>query len=156
MNRTAIVLSVLCTQLVGCPEPPPPPIDPIVPMDYASSFTEVRGCRPSGDHDLHNIRVLADPAALAPYRDRVEPFPVGALLVKEEYDFGDIDCTGSIVRWTAVRRREEGSAPLLLDWYWQEMDESFRVVGENDIVCAGCHMDCEPPDGYFGTCTVPP
>jgi len=68
----------------------------IVPDDYASSYVQVRDCRSSGDHDLNHIRVLADPRAVDAYRLRDRPFPTGAVVLKEEYDFSDDTCTGPI------------------------------------------------------------
>ncbi len=149
--------SALAALLAGCPGPPePPPPDPLVPSDYRDTYVEVRDCRQSGDHDLDNVRVLADPAALVPYRDRMDPFPVGATVVKEQYDFGDSDCSGPIVRWTVMQRLEDGSDPGNLDWAWQALDADFQVVRDEDILrCSDCHRGCDPPVGYMGTCTEP-
>lgn len=151
---TAALLGA-ATLLFGCPTPQPPAVDSILPEDYLDTYTEVRDCRSSGDHDLHNVRVLADPAALEAYRDRAAPFPVGSIVVKEEFDFGDADCTGPVVRWTVMQREEPGTAPAFLDWYWQSLDEDGVVDEDNSILCANCHMGCDPPIGYEGTCTSP-
>jgi hypothetical protein len=139
----------------GCPNPDP--TGPVFPEDYASTYTEVRNCRQSGDHDLHRVRVLADPAALAVYRDRTGDFPPGAVVLKEEYDFGDMDCTGQIIAWTAMEKLEAGMDPDLLDWSWQQvLGPGRRVVNIDPYPeCASCHEDCVPPDGYDFTCTVP-
>lgn len=129
---------------------------PDFPADYAQSYTEVRNCRPSGDHDLNNIRILADPAALAPYQARAEPFPVGAVVLKEEYDFGDLACAGPIKQWTVMRRLEGGAAPQNLDWAWQRVDVDRKVESADEPRCIGCHKGCGvPPDGYEWTCAVP-
>jgi hypothetical protein len=128
---------------------------PSFPADYASSYSEVRDCRNSGDHELNRVRVLADPSALAPYRERDADFPVGAVVLKAEHGFGDADCTGAPVRWTVMTRLAAGSSPQTLDWYWQDVDASRRVTSENDTRCIGCHTGCGvPPEGYLGTCTV--
>ena len=115
----------------------------------------MRDCRQSGDHDLNQIRILADPAALGPYTDRADPFPEGAVVLKEEYEFGDVDCSGPIRQWTAMTKLPTGSDPDNLDWFWERVDSGRRVVDEQNPRCAGCHDDCEPPDGYDFTCTVP-
>ena len=131
--------------------------DPLFPDDYEASYTEVRDCRGSGDHDLHNIRILADPAALVPYDGRVEPFPEGAIVLKEEYDFGDIACAGEIIEWTVMQRLPTGSSASTLDWAWQELDADRRVLTEDEPRCISCHQGCGvPPDGYDGTCASPP
>jgi hypothetical protein len=146
-----VFLLALAGPLGGCPGGP----EPLFPEDYRATYVEVRNCRQSADHDLHMIRVLADPAARDPYVGRDAPIPVGAILVKEEYDFGDLDCTGPIVRWTAMQRLEPGTAPLDLDWYWQAADPDRNVTEDNPERCANCHQGCVEPDGYSGTCAVP-
>lgn len=131
-------------------------VEPDFPADYESSYVEVRNCRPSGDHNLNNIRILADPAALEPYQGRVEPFPVGSVVLKEEFDFGDADCSGPIKQWTVMRRLETGSSPDTLDWAWQRVDATRRVLGEDEPTCIGCHQGCGvAPDGYDWTCALP-
>ncbi|HUH03211.1 MAG TPA: cytochrome P460 family protein [Kofleriaceae bacterium] len=129
--------------------------EPLFPEDYATIFTEVRDCRPSSDHDLNNIRVLANAAAAGPYVDRDAPIPEGALLLKEEFDFGDIDCTGEIKQWTVMQRRAPGSSSNTLDWGWQRVDWNRNVVTEDEPRCIGCHQGCVAPSGYEFTCTVP-
>jgi len=128
---------------------------PAFPADYAASYTEVRNCRSSTEHDFNRIRVLADPAALAPYRERDADFPVGSVVLKEEHDFADTDCTGEPIKWTLMQRLAAGSSPETLDWYWQDVNAERRVTTENEARCIGCHTSCGvPPEGYLGTCTV--
>ena len=124
--------------------------------DYPARFVEVRGCRASADHDLRRIRVLADPAALAPYRTRATPFPAGAVVLKEEYDFADGECAGPVVSWTVMERLPTGTAPDRLDWAWQRVDPDRDVVSEDEPRCVGCHAACGvAPDGHDGTCAMP-
>lgn len=130
--------------------------EPAFPEDYESSYREVRDCRGSGDHDLHNIRILADPSAHPAYDGRAEPFPVGSVVIKEEYDFGDTRCSGEILQWTVMEKRPAGSSPDTLDWRWQQVDASGRVVEEDGPRCIGCHQGCGvEPDGYDWTCAMP-
>jgi hypothetical protein len=130
--------------------------EPDFPADYQTKYTEVRNCRGSGDHDLNNIRILADPAALAPYQGRAEPFPAGAIVLKEEYDFGDLDCSGAIKQWTVMRRLADGTSPDTLDWAWQRVDAQRRVFDQDAMRCISCHKGCGvPEDGYEWTCAVP-
>jgi hypothetical protein len=129
---------------------------PEFPADYASSYTEVRNCRPSGDHDLNNIRILASPSALGPYQGRVDPFPVDAVVLKEEYDFGDLTCAGPVKQWTVMRRLPDDSSPDTLDWSWQRVDADRNVVDQDASRCIGCHQSCGvAPDGYEWTCALP-
>jgi hypothetical protein len=128
----------------------------LFPADYAESYTEVRDCRRSGEHRLNIIRVLADPDALAPYRDRDAPFPVGAVVLKEEHDPADSACEEPPTRWTVMVKLGEGADPDRLDWRWQDVDADRSVLSEDQSLCYGCHESCgNPPDGYDGTCTVP-
>ncbi|HWB76047.1 MAG TPA: cytochrome P460 family protein [Nannocystaceae bacterium] len=147
----------MCVALVGCPgDDDDDGPAPLFPDDYDATYVEVRNCRTSGDHDLKNVRILADPAALAPYRDRNAPFPVGAIVLKEEYDFGDLDCTGDITQWTVMQRLMTGSSPDTLDWTWEKVDLDRKVLEPNATRCIACHTGCGvAPDGYEGTCAVP-
>ncbi len=138
--------------------PPDAAPEPLFPADYASTWTMVRDCRTSTSHDFHGIIIYADPEAAPPYLERDAPFPVDSVIVKEEYDLGDTECTGDIVQWTVMKRLEEGSAPAAqLDWFWQELDENREVTTQNDSRCYACHLNCDgsPADSYINTCAVP-
>ena len=117
----------------------------------------MRDCRQSGGaHDINFIRVLADAQALAPYADRTAPFPVGAVVLKEEYEFGDSACAGPIKQWTVMVKTEPGASIDTLDWRWQRVSNLRDVVQEDAARCVGCHQGCGvAPDGYDGTCAVP-
>jgi len=123
----------------------------VFPPDYDTRFEEVRSCRQGTQHGP-DIRIFASASAVEPYQNRTEPFPVGAVLVKEEH-FGGGDCTGPLTQWTAMIKREEGSSPTTLDWTWQQVDPDRTLVGEDLARCHECHVDC--PGGYAGTCTPP-
>jgi len=132
-------------------------VPPAFPEDYEDDYVEVRDCRGSGDHDLNNIRILVDPSALPAYEGRMEAFPLGAVVLKEEYDFGDLTCSGELKQWTVMTKLEEGSAPETLGWAWQRVDASRRVVDEDGSRCISCHQGCGlAPDGYDWTCSIPP
>ncbi len=139
------ILSVLVVALLAACEP-----EPAFPADYAKSYSEVRNCRPSTEHDSHNIRIIASPSALAPYRDRDAGFPVGAVVLKEERDYGDVGCTGPVLLWTSMTMQSDGG------WLWQSVSPERRVLTTNESRCIGCHASCgNPPEGYQGTCAVP-
>jgi hypothetical protein len=136
---------VLCA-LVACGTDGP---EPLFPASYASSYEQVRACRPSGEHDLHKIRVLAKPETAAIYLARTDPFPVGSIILKEEYDFTDDTCADALTWWSVMKRTSAG-------WTWQRVGPDREVLSENDTRCIGCHAECGvPPDGFDGTCTVP-
>jgi len=150
-----VLLAALGLFAVSCGEDGDDGPAPLFPSDYRDGYTEVRDCRGSGEHELNNIRVLADRAALAAYRDRQQDFPEGSVVLKEEYGFADPACSGEPIRWTLMARLASGSSPETLDWYWQDVDAARRVISENDSRCVGCHQGCgQPPEGYLGTCTV--
>lgn len=144
MSSLAIAL---VAALVACAD------EPRFPADYASTYTEVRDCRRSADHDLHYIRVLADPDALAPYRDRTGDFPAGSIILKEEYDFSDGDCTGDILEWTLM---EKTASSARLGWDWQRVNADRSIKSDNSTLCSNCHSNCTPDmNGYDSTCAVP-
>lgn len=135
----------------GAPAGPEPPF----PVEYRAQFVEVRSCRSSTEHDFNRVRVLADSNAAGPYLGRDADFPVGAVVLKEEFDFADTDCTGEVIGWTLMERLPRGSSPETLDWRWQDVAPSRTVLTEDEPRCIGCHTTCGvPPDGYEGTCTV--
>ena len=122
---------------------------PLFPESYAASYVEVRNCRASADHDLHKIRIVADPIAMPIYTSRSGPFPDGAILVKEEFDFSDGNCSGEIVEWT-VMKKVAGA------WQFQRVNADRGVETENEARCINCHTACgRAPDGHDGTCAVP-
>jgi len=148
--KAAVALAALGLLACGTDEPP------VFPTTYASSYTEVRGCRHSLEHDLVNIRVLAAPDALTPYTDRATPFPAGAVVLKEQYADDDTACAGPIDTFTVMQKLAAGSSPSTLDWEWQKVDNKRNVVDIDRTRCVRCHTTCGvPPDGYDGTCTVP-
>ncbi len=141
--------------LAACGTNPDPPPVAFFPPDFASTYTMVRDCRRSADHDLNYIRVYANALAAGPYTNRDAPFPEGAILVKEELDFADATCSGAPVAFTASQRLSPGSSSQTLDWHWMRTDSARTVLSENSPRCVGCHEGCVPPDGYEYTCAVP-
>ena len=128
----------------------------LFPADYASTYTEVRDCRKSADHDLNNIRIVADPTALASYQERTEDFPDGSIVIKEEYDFADNDCSGEIIQWTVMVKGGADSSSDTLGWHWQQVNGSRNVDTENEFRCINCHTECgDAPGGFDGTCAEP-
>lgn len=147
-------LMLLCLLAAGCADDAP--TGPAFPADYEATYTEVRDCRQSGEHDLNRVRILADADAVDAYVNRDRPFPTGAVVLKEEYDFADTDCSGGITQWTVMQRLNDDSSPTRLDWFWQRVDSERNVIGEDTPTCYGCHSLCTPQmGGYEGTCTVP-
>jgi hypothetical protein len=128
----------------------------VFPADYAATFQEVRDCRFSLEHDLVQVRVLASPDAFVAYTDRVAPFPIGAIVLKEEYDGSDEACAGPVERFTVMQKLEVGASPSTLDWKWEEAGANRRTIEIDVMACTRCHMDCrQPPEGYDSTCAMP-
>ena len=125
--------------------------------DYASTFTEVRDCRKSSDHDLNNIRIVADPTGLAAYEERTDEFPDGSIILKEEYDFADNTCSGDIIQWTVMVKGDADATDDTLGWHWQQVSASRKVETDNEFRCINCHTECGvPPGGFEGTCANAP
>jgi len=136
------------------PRPPPTPgPQPVFPADLERTYTELRGCRESHEHELHFIRVLVSPSAIEPYQALSPdlPYPEGATLVKLEYDD---DACSELVLYTAYRKLAPNANLAGGDWLWQ------RVGPERDVIeegapwrCINCHTyHCAPPYGYDLTC----
>jgi hypothetical protein len=155
--RIAFHVLVLGALLSACGTDPDPPVDNApFPLSYRDSYMEVRNCRKSGDHELNYIRILADAAALEPYRMRMSSFPTGSIVLKEEFDFADDTCSGPIKQWTVMTKLAAGSSPSTLDWKWHRVNTARTIVETDPPRCIGCHTLCGvPPDGYEATCAVP-
>jgi hypothetical protein len=133
--------------LLGCSDSASPP-DAIFPADYAATYQEVRSCRRSLEHAA-NIRVLVSPDAYAPYADRSAPFPVGSIVLKEQYDPSDLDCAEPLQQFTVMQKLDDG-------WAWQQTDADLHEVDVKIENCINCHDVCgKPPQGYDGTCAEP-
>jgi len=136
----------------ACDENVSPISDTFLPKDYRMTYSEVRDCRRSVDHDLANIIVRTSQIASAAYRGGPYPFPVGSIVVKEEY--ADPDCRG-LLGWTLMRKETAGYDPAFGDWRWQKLDRERRVVMDGKVErCRGCHAMpmCKLRDF---TCTEP-
>jgi len=136
---------------------------PILPVDYATTFTQVRPCRSSPDHDLNNVTVFADPLALEPYTNRDNPFPEGAIVVKPQYGPNDKSCASDIIQWTVMQKLgdADGGSFATDGWHWQRLDARRKLLTDNDTRCIDCHTDCggpESPNNFYGyqyTCSAP-
>ena len=122
------------------------------PADYAATYTEVRNCRFSLEHDLVRVRVLASPEAVVPYTVQGDPFPTGSIVLKEEYAEADMTCAGPLMGITAMQKLAVGSSADTLDWQWQATDGSHEVVDKDLGRCVRCHQMCSI---YDQTCTEP-
>jgi hypothetical protein len=129
---------------------------PLFPADYATTYQQVRNCRNSIEHP-GRIRVLAAPDALAPYRGRSGPFPVGAVVLKEVYSSIDSSCAAEIDNFAVMVKLEPGSSPDTLDWSWQEVSFDRKKTATDVPRCTTCHARCGVPaeGGYDATCTHP-
>lgn len=129
---------------------------PAFPADYAATYPEVRNCRPSLDHDLMNIRVLASPDAAEAYLGRAAPFPAGAIVLKEQYAEDDAACAGPVELYTVMEKLGSGSSPDTLDWRWERVSAARAVAETDGQRCVRCHDGCGvAPVGYDGTCAMP-
>ena len=136
----------------GPPDSGPQP-KPVFPADFERLYSERRDCRESHEHELHFIRVLVSPSALEPYAALSPdvPYPVGATLVKVEYD--DEGCVDPVL-FTAYRKLEQGANAFANDWLWQRVAPDRTVIEEGaPWRCINCHTyHCAPPYGYDLTC----
>lgn len=168
MKRTNSCFIVACLAAaviagleLGCGNDPATPS--MVPADYRSLFTEVRGCRPTVEHAavgldgtaIEYIRVLASSAEAAQlYTEDANPLPVGTVIVKEGYIGTDCDSDGTLVVITAMRKEAAGFDPEDGDWLWHTVTPDLRLVDDSKVTCITCHAEevCRVRD-YM--CTLP-
>lgn len=98
------------------------------------------------------MRVVADAAAFDPYTLFDRPYPVGATIVKLEFD--DEGCTGPVAQYSAMKKTEPNGNPAGGDWWWQRVDADRAVLEEGAPVrCLDCHTaHCAEPYGMDLTC----
>jgi len=150
MIRALCLIAAVCGCSGGTDGPPA-----LFPADYAASYQEVRDCRRSLEHSA-TVRILASPDAFAAYDGRSEAFPVGSIVLKEQYATDDITCARSIERYTVMQKVAAQSSPGTLDWTWQEVDADLVETPSDVPQCVNCHTVCgKPPMGYDGTCAEP-
>ncbi|WP_169791672.1 cytochrome P460 family protein [Sandaracinus amylolyticus] len=152
--RGSTALVVIAMISLSCREPDPD--DGPFPTDYERAWTEARdGCTLSHDHELRYIRVFANDGALGPYTQQDAPYPVGAALLKAEYD--DPECT-ELLSFVLMEKLEAGTTPTEEhDWTWRRFDAQRREVFDRRAIpttCIDCHAwHCEePPYGWDYTC----
>jgi hypothetical protein len=135
----------LVAALAACSVEPQAAEAPLFPADAPSTWQQVRDCRHSHEHELNHIRVLADPAAVGPYLGWNAPFPVGATLLKLEYDD---DACSHLIRYTVMQKRAAGSDVERGDWRWQTVSPAREVLPSATATCVGCHrVHCSEADG---------
>jgi hypothetical protein len=161
IHRPAAALIALI-MVGGCdvePSQPQPSAQPLFAADFEQTFVEVRGCRPSIEHDLEYVRLLVHPDAVDTYRRCVVPsspcspsdgFTDGALLVKAQYL--NPQCT-DLLRWTAVQK--DSSSSTGGGWRWQEVSADRQVTQDGaPSACTSCHAKCE--DAFDLRCVMDP
>lgn len=153
---TRALRTLVVAALAACGTDASPGEPPLFPENYAATYQEVRDCRHSLEHDLMRVRILASPDAVTPYTGRGQPFPTGSIILKEQYDGGDTDCTGPILSYTVMQKLEDGASPETLGWTWQEVGEDRKIIDSPTASCVQCHRACgQAPDGFDGTCSLP-
>jgi len=123
--------------LNGCP------IEPIFPANYRDTYSIVRDCRLSIEHGGVMIRVWADPTSAQAYLDEENPLPIGAVVVKEEFEGVDCLTDSELVRWRPMRKEAPGFDPEHGDWAWQWVEADRSVLLNDKTTCIGCHLDPE-------------
>jgi hypothetical protein len=148
LERVSTV-AACCLGLVACEEDEPQAS--LLPESYPAGFTEVRDCRFSAEHELKNIRILADASGTSTFQTEDYPFELGALVVKEE--FRDPECT-QLEGYTLMERRGPGDDEAIDGWVWQRLDAAGRWIGPDDPTgCVSCHRACT--HGRDGVCADP-
>jgi hypothetical protein len=136
--------------LVACAEVDSPDPMELLPADYKSTFVEVSPCQSSLAHNAPYGVLRATPAIAAAFSAGAFPFPVGTLVVQEQFaDSRCVDPTGYVV----MKKESAGFDSAHGDWRWARLDR-FQIARENGKVarCIACHVTCGARDF---TCTEP-
>jgi hypothetical protein len=156
----AAVAAPLILGLLGCPvDPPDPGPDKIFDDPSLTGLVEIVPCRSSHDHELRHVEIFADPDSATLFQTCVleqaacDPFPVGSLFVKREFEYPGCD-PAELVGYTTAIKLEPGSYAEGHDWHWQKQDPDLRVVEDGaPFFCITCHVDhCSPPGGFDMRC----
>jgi hypothetical protein len=144
--------AVLIAFTMGCTGTEEPLGTPaLFPTDYAKTYVPMRDCKLSLEHSAQ-IRILVAPDAVEAYGRSAE-FAPGSIVLKEQYAYRDVGCTGEIEQYTVMRKLPVGSAPDTLDWEWQEVRKNLHEQDTNVESCVSCHSTCgKSPMGYDWTC----
>ena len=122
----------------------------------------------SHEHELRYIRVVVNAAAADNYARLANgatpdaAYPVGAMLVKLEYD--SAGCENDLLGYTAMEKLMPGANPAGHDWRWQRVDAERNVLQDGaPTTCLGCHRHhCQEPEcgyphcGFDLTCGIEP
>ncbi len=141
---SAAVFAVSCGGDSNPTPPDPDPVDPFFAEDFAQSYTLVRDCRFSTDHNLSKVRVYVNAVGAQNYLDGTYPLPVGTIAVKVLTNGQAADCAGAAEEIVAMRKGVPGTAPTYGDWEWQAVnpDRSVRLSGQLFDQCIACHSSC--------------
>lgn len=153
----ALTIATAVTALACDPDDGGPA--PIYPADWATSFTKVRDCRQTPEHDLNHVTLHVDPASVALWQQCVvydstctERFAEGATFIKAEYS--DSACT-DLVLVSAAKKSSDAAFADVGGWHWQEVQADGRVAEDGAVErCARCHESCD--GSYDHRCVMDP
>ena len=132
---------------LGCPgtttPPPPDEQDIIFPENFRESFTVVRDCRNSIEHEA-TVRVWINAIGEAGYLDDAATLPEGTIVIKEEFAAG-ADCDDAdLAFWSVMRKEPAGFDPAANDWRFQEVAAPNRRISlDGKSTCIDCHTVTE-------------
>jgi hypothetical protein len=123
----------------GCAQVDSVNAEMVLPVDYRTTFAQVRNCRSSSDH-MPAILVRMPPELVDVYNGGPYPFPAGALVVLEVYrDPGCMD----LQEYAVMKKHQPGYDSAGADWQWYRLDERRLIVETGKIArCVSCHQDC--------------
>jgi hypothetical protein len=153
---SARAAGLVALALGGCAEVDSFQPQQILPADYRTTFVQVRGCRSSVEHNLEHIVVRTSPAVAPVYDRGPYPFPVGTVIVKEEY--GSDNRCQFLTGYTIMKKEAPGTDSAAGDWRWFKLDSMDRVTMQGSATrrCSTCHATCtgmNPPRDF--TCAEP-
>jgi hypothetical protein len=139
--RAAAPVLVAALSLAACAQVDSPIPEQVLPNDYRTAFEMASDCRSSSDHDFRHVMVRVRPEQRALYQQASSAFPLGSLVVKEEFDTDDVNCQ-SLVGYTVMRKEKTSVPPLVTDWQWYRLDGYGNVSTKGEGRCLHCHQMC--------------
>ena len=151
MSRILGWVCLACLFAAGCFQDSTQQHSNLLPLDYKSTWQNVRACRLVIQHADQYQLVFANSIAADPYTTGTYPLPAGSVVVAEQHG-NDRSCN-NLLGYYLMAKEKPGYDTAAGDWHWQELDVNQRVSQDGHLsTCSSCHA--QPPCNDF-LCSPP-
>jgi hypothetical protein len=151
MSRVRVLMCVACLLGAGCFQDSTQQHSTFLPLNYKSTWQNVRACRLVIQHANQYQLVFANSIAVDPYTAGASPLPAGSVVVAEQHG-NDASCN-NLLGYYLMAKENPGYDSAAGDWHWQELDINQRVSQDGHLTtCSSCHA--KPPCNDF-LCSPP-